>query len=54
MRANRLRRAWRNCTSERKLGFEHLETYAAFDGQVKETKRKLLEFLIANRIDLSR
>jgi SAM-dependent methyltransferase len=34
---------------ERKLGFERLETYAAFEGQVKETKRKLLEFLIATR-----
>jgi SAM-dependent methyltransferase len=31
------------------LGFEKLETYTAFDGQVKETKRKLLEFLIAAR-----
>jgi SAM-dependent methyltransferase len=34
---------------EQGLGFEHLETYNAFDGQVKETKRKLLEFLIATR-----
>jgi hypothetical protein len=34
---------------ERKLGYEHLEAYDAFDGQVKETKRKLLEFLIATR-----
>src|ERR1700722_6736763 len=34
---------------EQKLGFEHLETYTAFDGQVKETKRKLLEFLISTR-----
>lgn len=34
---------------ERDLGFEGLETYAAFDGQVKETKRKLLEFLITAR-----
>ena len=34
---------------EQKLGFESLGTYTAFDGQVKETKRKLLEFLIATR-----
>jgi len=34
---------------EHKLGFENLETYTAFDRQVKETKRKLLEFLIAAR-----
>jgi SAM-dependent methyltransferase len=34
---------------EQQLGFENLETYTAFDGQVKETKRKLLEFLIAAR-----
>ena len=34
---------------EQELGFERLETYTAFDGQVKETKRKLLEFLIATR-----
>lgn len=34
---------------EQKLGFERLETYTAFDGQVKETKRKLLDFLIATR-----
>ncbi len=34
---------------EVKLGFERLETYTNFDGQVKETKRKLLEFLIATR-----
>jgi SAM-dependent methyltransferase len=34
---------------ERELGFERLETYDAFAGKVKETKRKLLEFLIAAR-----
>jgi SAM-dependent methyltransferase len=34
---------------EQRLGFEALETYTDFDGQVKETKRKLLEFLIAAR-----
>ncbi|MGA9451761.1 MAG: class I SAM-dependent methyltransferase [Verrucomicrobiia bacterium] len=34
---------------EQELGFDRLETYNAFDGQVKETKRKLLEFLIATR-----
>ncbi len=34
---------------EQELGFERLETYNAFAGQVKETKRKLLEFLIATR-----
>jgi SAM-dependent methyltransferase len=34
---------------ERKLGFEHLEAYSAFGEQVKETKRKLLEFLIGTR-----
>ncbi len=31
---------------ERKLGFESLEYYGAFEEKVKETKRKLLEFLI--------
>ena len=31
------------------LGFEQLDTYASFGEQVKETKRKLLEFLIATR-----
>jgi len=31
---------------ERNLGFESLEYYAAFEEKVKETKRKLLEFLI--------
>lgn len=31
------------------LGFEKLETYARFGEQVKETKRKLLEFLISAR-----
>jgi hypothetical protein len=31
------------------LGFEKLETYARFSEQVKETKRKLLEFLISAR-----
>jgi SAM-dependent methyltransferase len=30
-------------------GFMRLETYAQFDGRVKETKRKLLEFLIQVR-----
>ncbi len=30
-------------------GFNRLETYGAFDEQVRETKRKLLEFLIAAR-----
>lgn len=32
---------------EQEMGYERLETYAAFAGQVKETKRKLLEFLIS-------
>jgi SAM-dependent methyltransferase len=31
------------------LGYTRLEVYASFDEQVKETKRKLLEFLIAAR-----
>lgn len=31
------------------LGFERLETYTKFGEQVKETKRKLLEFLISAR-----
>ncbi len=34
---------------ENDLGFEKLETYARFGEQVKETKRKLLEFLISAR-----
>lgn len=34
---------------ERDLGFERLETYDQFGEQVKETKRKLLEFLISAR-----
>ena len=34
---------------EQKLGFEKLETYTAFARQAEETKRKLLEFLIAAR-----
>lgn len=34
---------------EQELGFDRLETYTAFDGQVKETKRKLLDFLIKVR-----
>lgn len=34
---------------EQELGFNRLETYTSFEGQVKETKRKLLEFLIAAR-----
>lgn len=32
---------------EQKAGFEKLETYSRFAEQVKETKRKLLEFLIS-------
>ena len=32
---------------EERAGLKRLETYSAFDEQVKETKRKLLEFLIA-------
>jgi SAM-dependent methyltransferase len=36
-------------TKEEKLGFGRLETYEAFGGQVMETKRKLLEFLITAR-----
>jgi SAM-dependent methyltransferase len=36
---------------EKKLGFERIETYASFQERVKETKRKLLEFLIAARWD---
>jgi 2-polyprenyl-3-methyl-5-hydroxy-6-metoxy-1,4-benzoquinol methylase len=34
---------------EGRAGLDRLETYGAFDEQVKETKRKLLEFLIAAR-----
>ncbi len=34
---------------ELKLGYERIETYANFGEQVKETKRKLLEFLIATK-----
>ena len=34
---------------EQEMGFERLETYTAFDSQVKETKWKLLEFLIKAR-----
>jgi SAM-dependent methyltransferase len=34
---------------EREEGFERLETYTRFGEQVKETKRKLLDFLIATR-----
>ena len=34
---------------ERRLGFEHLEAYSVFGEQVKETKRKLVEFLIRTR-----
>ena len=34
-------------TKEEKLGLDRLETYEAFGEQVKETKRKLLDFLIA-------
>jgi SAM-dependent methyltransferase len=36
---------------EQELGFERMETYAAFDERVKATKRKLLEFLIQTRRD---
>lgn len=36
---------------EREMGFDGLEIYAAFDGQVKETKRRLLDFLISARRD---
>ena len=35
--------------AERAAGMERLETYATFSEQVKETKRRLLEFLIAAR-----
>jgi SAM-dependent methyltransferase len=31
---------------EQRLGYDRLDTYRAFDEQVRETKRKLLEFLI--------
>jgi hypothetical protein len=34
---------------EVRAGFDRLETYRAFDEQVRETKRKLLAFLIAAR-----
>lgn len=34
---------------EHDLGFERLQTYTAFDGQVKDTKHKLLSFLIEAR-----
>jgi hypothetical protein len=34
---------------EQELGFERLETYAVFEERVKETKRKLLEFLIQTK-----
>ena len=37
-------RAW-----ERANGFDRLETYTGFEEQVRETKRKLLEFLIGAR-----
>ena len=36
---------------EERAGLKRLETYSAFDEQVKETKRKLLEFLIAAKRD---
>jgi len=36
---------------EREAGFESLSSYAAFGEQVKETKRKLLAFLIAAKRD---
>jgi len=35
--------------NEQELGFENLNTYTAFGESVKETKRKLLEFLISAR-----
>ncbi|HET9403864.1 MAG TPA: class I SAM-dependent methyltransferase, partial [Burkholderiales bacterium] len=34
---------------ERALKFEHLDTYRAYAGRVRETKRRLLEFLISAR-----
>ena len=42
-RVNEMRR------SELDAGFDRIETYRSFGEQVKETKRKLLEFLIAAR-----
>ena len=39
---------------EEQAGLTRLETYGAFDEQVKETKRKLLEFLIAAKRQGSR
>lgn len=42
-------RAIELCEREIEAGFECMETYAAFAEQVKETKRKLLEFLIDAR-----
>lgn len=38
---------WEMLERESALGFETLEYYGAFEEKVKETKRKLLEFLIA-------
>lgn len=38
-------------SAERAAGMERLETYATFSEQVKEAKRRLLEFLIAARRD---
>jgi hypothetical protein len=34
---------------EHRAGFTHMQTYADFSEQVKETKRKLLDFLISAR-----
>ena len=39
---------------ERDAGLERIETYSAFSEQVKETKRRLLEFLIRAKRDGSR
>jgi len=38
-------------TREQQLGIDKLDTYASFDERVKETKRKLLEFLISAKRD---
>ncbi|TMG79647.1 MAG: SAM-dependent methyltransferase, partial [Betaproteobacteria bacterium] len=34
---------------ERRLGFEDLETYRAFSSRVRETKRRLLDFLVPTK-----
>lgn len=39
-------RYWELMRREKEVGFDRVETYALFGEQVKETKRKLLEFLI--------